>query len=286
MGARVLKTAWKVISKANREHPADAVLRIELRNRDGISREEGRATSRAVFAFYRWREWLNWKEAPERQVARALELQGAFDTNPESIPEEELRRAAPRWISDFMEVSPEWLRSLQAAPVLWLRARPGKGRALAEKLGDCKIAGPGALSDTLCYQGEEDLFRTAQFQAGEFELQDIASQVVGLVCGPQSDETWWDACAGEGGKMLHLCDLMRNKGLIWASDRAEWRLKRLKLRAARAKLFNYRAVLWAFSTRRCRRARNSTECWWMRRAAGWGRGSAIPMRAGRADRRT
>ena len=37
---------------------------------------------------------------------------------------------------------------------------------------------------------------------------------------------------------------MRNKGLIWASDRAAWRLKRLKRRAARAQVFNYRAALW------------------------------------------
>ena len=44
--------------------------------------------------------------------------------------------------------------------------------------------------------------------------------------------------------MLHLSDLMANKGLIWASDRAEWRLKRLKLRAGRAQVFNYRSALW------------------------------------------
>jgi 16S rRNA (cytosine967-C5)-methyltransferase len=37
---------------------------------------------------------------------------------------------------------------------------------------------------------------------------------------------------------------MQNKGLIWASDRAEWRLQKLKRRTARAKVFNYRAALW------------------------------------------
>jgi 16S rRNA (cytosine967-C5)-methyltransferase len=37
---------------------------------------------------------------------------------------------------------------------------------------------------------------------------------------------------------------MQNTGLVWASDRAEWRLQKLKRRAARAKVFNYRAVLW------------------------------------------
>ena len=94
------------------------------------------------------------------------------------------------------------------------------------------------------YFGDEDLFKRPEFHAGEFEIQDIASQAVGWLCAPQPGETWWDACAGEGGKLLHLSDLMKNKGLIWASDRAEWRLKRLKRRTARAKVFNYRAVLW------------------------------------------
>jgi 16S rRNA (cytosine967-C5)-methyltransferase len=42
---------------------------------------------------------------------------------------------------------------------------------------------------------------------------------------------------------------MENKGLIWASDRAAWRLERLKRRAARAGVFNYRAVIWNGSTR-------------------------------------
>src|SRR5882724_10383441 len=38
--------------------------------------------------------------------------------------------------------------------------------------------------------------------------------------------------------------LMENKGLIWATDRAAWRLQKLKQRAARARMFNYRTALW------------------------------------------
>ena len=37
---------------------------------------------------------------------------------------------------------------------------------------------------------------------------------------------------------------MQNKGMLWASDRAEWRLTKLKRRAGRAKVFNYRSVHW------------------------------------------
>jgi 16S rRNA (cytosine967-C5)-methyltransferase len=247
--------AARVIEKTDRDHPADSVLRSELRTRGAASREDGRSISRAVFAYYRWREWLNWKEKRETQLQRAMELQEAFDRDPGTVPEDELRRAAPKWIAQFMEVTPEWLRSLQAEPLLWLRARPGQGRMLAEKLGDCRAAGGGALSDALRYDGTQDLFRTAEFRSGEFEVQDIASQIVGLVCDPKPGSTWWDACAGEGGKLLHLCDLMRGKGLVWASDRAAWRLDRLKQRAARARIFNYRSALWAANAKLPTRAR-------------------------------
>jgi len=44
--------------------------------------------------------------------------------------------------------------------------------------------------------------------------------------------------------MLHLSDLMGNKGLIWATDRHTGRLATLRKRAGRAQAFNYRAITW------------------------------------------
>jgi len=239
-----LDFAAGVIAKADREHPADTVLRERLRAATGISREDGRAVSEAVFAYYRWLEWLTTNVPIQERISKALELERAFRANPASIPDNELKYAVPRWVPDHVAVSPEWLRTLQQAPKLWLRARPGKGRELAERLGDCWSGGEGLVADAIAYLGAEDLFRSEEFHAGQFELQDISSQAVGWVCDPQPGETWWDACAGEGGKTLHLGDLMKGKGLIWASDRAEWRLQKLKRRAARAGMFNYRSALW------------------------------------------
>ncbi|MDB6065191.1 MAG: rsmB 1 [Pedosphaera sp.] len=244
MNNRLISIAAKVIAKADREHPADAVLRQQLKEAEGISRQDGWWISRTVFAYYRWLGWLDQKTAMPDRLRAAADLNEAFQKKPESFPAAELQRAIPKWVKDHVSVSTEWLRSLQAEPGLWLRARPGKGRELASELGECWVAGEGALGDSLRYEGSNDLFRSPQFHAGEFELQDISSQVVGMICAPEPGETWWDACAGEGGKMLHLCDLMQNKGLVWASDRAAWRLQKLKRRAARAKVFNYRTVLW------------------------------------------
>jgi 16S rRNA (cytosine967-C5)-methyltransferase len=151
-------------------------------------------------------------------------------------------KAVPAWTAEHLEVSDEWLRSLQRETKLWLRAKRGTAGDLADKLFGAEVS--AVLPDALLFAGEEDLFKTPEFHAGEFEIQDIASQVVGLLCDPKPGETWWDTCAGEGGKTLHLSDLMQNKGLLWASDRADWRLKKLKRRAGRAKVFNYRSVSW------------------------------------------
>lgn len=245
MNPLVLALVERVIGRSDAAHPADAVLRQELKAQRNFGRVEAAEVSHLVFSFYRWRGWLDTSQGLEAQVLHARELAHTFARFPERIAEQELlERAVPSWIKAEMEVTPELARAFQTEPELWLRARPGQGAHLARRLGHCRAFGPGLLSDALKYQGREDLFRTSEFHAGAFELQDISSQAVGWLCAPQPGQVWWDACAGEGGKLLHLSDLMQNRGLIWGTDRSEWRLRKLKLRAARAKVFNYRLALW------------------------------------------
>ena len=241
----LLAIAARVIESAGPGKPADDVLRNELRGQRELARGEGRAISQAVFAYYRWLGWLNSRKPLTERIRWALQMDENFEEKPDSIPNSELRRAIPDWAANCVEVTPAWLKELQKEPVLWLRARPGTGVQLEQTLGDCHPAGMGPLADALQYLGSEDLFRTPEFHKGRFELQDLSSQAVGLACAPQPGETWWDACAGEGGKALHLSDLMQNKGLLWVSDRAAWRLQQLKRRTARAGIFNYRSVPWS-----------------------------------------
>jgi 16S rRNA (cytosine967-C5)-methyltransferase len=237
----VLQTACKIIAQADREHPADALLRETFKRLRVFNAEETRAISNAVFTYFRWRGFVDESDEPSAQVRQAFELAEQFEQDPFSLTDEDLRaKTVPDWAAAEVEAHLDWFRTLQRPPNLWLRAKRGQGSLLSHRLN----AESRLLPDALIYTGREDLFRTPEFHAGEFELQDISSQAVGLICAPQPSETWWDACAGEGGKLLHLSELMENKGLIWASDRAEWRLKHLKRRTARAKAFNYRAELW------------------------------------------
>lgn len=234
MNLVVLQITAEIIQASDRAHPADATLRRILKARKSLTPATAREIANAVFTYYRWFGWLD----PEMRLAKQITQSQGLDKNPPS----DLSRAVPAWIGDHLEVTPEWLQSLQTKPKVWIRARRGQGASLAQKLGDCR-AGP--IPDSLEYFGAQDLFSTSEFRAGEFELQDITSQMVGAACDPKPGQTWWDACAGEGGKTLLLSDIMQNKGLIWASDRAQWRLDRLKRRAGRANVFNYRAVPWS-----------------------------------------
>jgi 16S rRNA (cytosine967-C5)-methyltransferase len=234
----------RIIAACNAENPADKVLREHLKAERDIPPSDARAISQTVFNYFRWRGWLDLHAPLNLQIRKARELAADFIERPESFADSTLiERAVPKWISEQMDVTALWVRAIQSQPKLWLRSQRGQGPALCEKLGAAKLE-KTLLPDTVHYKGEEDLFKRGEFHAGEFEIQDIASQAVGWLCAPKPGETWWDACAGEGGKTLHLSALMANKGLIWASDRAEWRLKNLKRRAARAKVFNFRAASW------------------------------------------
>jgi 16S rRNA (cytosine967-C5)-methyltransferase len=255
MEDRYLALSARVITRCDREHAADAVLRAELQAAKALSREGSRVVAQAVFSFFRWFGWLEGNASLATRIAAALRYSEQFREHAASFADLELlAKAVPCWVGRCMVVSPEWARALQGEPVRWLRARPAQGQALARALGDC-VACAGPLSDTLEYRGGADLYRTPQFQAGEFELQDLSSQAVGWLCDPQPGEAWWDACAGEGGKLLHLSDLLRNRGLIWASDRAAWRLQKLKRRATRARVFNYRIAPWDGGAKRPTRTR-------------------------------
>ncbi len=79
----------------------------------------------------------------------------------------------------------------------------------------------------------KNVFITQAFRKGFFEVQDAASQMVAPLLDVKPGQRVADTCAGAGGKSLHLAALMKNKGKIIAMDIHEWKLKALKVRAAR-----------------------------------------------------
>jgi len=243
-----LNHAAQVIAGISTDLRADTALRFYFDTHRYLQPPAKRAVSQAVFAYFRWLSWLDAKASPQKRLEQAVALQERQAAEPKAVKAEALAaRAVPEWLWTELDLpdaaaKEAFLRQLQREPALWIRARPGRAAELAKSLFACEPT--DRAPDALRFTGTQDLFKTEQFRTGEFEIQDLASQLVGLAAAPRAGETWWDACAGEGGKALHLADLMLNKGVVWATDRHEKRLDTLKRRFARAKLFNFRSAFW------------------------------------------
>ncbi len=253
----MLNHAAGVLAAISSDQRADTALRFYFEHHRYLQPPAKRVISQTVFVYFRWLSWLDAKASPQKRLEQAVGMHERFTADAKSIKPEALAvRAVPAWLWDELSFPPAadanapsvasakdgYLRQLQRDPALWIRARPGQGVALAKSLFACEFT--DRTPDALRFTGTQDLFKTEQFKTGEFEIQDLASQLVSLAAAPKPGENWWDACAGEGGKALHLADLMQNKGVVWATDRNGKRIDTLKRRFARAKLFNYRTDFW------------------------------------------
>jgi len=85
----------------------------------------------------------------------------------------------------------------------------------------------------LFFKNYEALNQLPQFKNGYFEIQDGNSQKVAPFCQVKPGQKVLDACAGAGGKSLHLASLMQNKGTLLAADLRQKALNQLEIRAQR-----------------------------------------------------
>jgi len=90
----------------------------------------------------------------------------------------------------------------------------------------------------LILKERQNTFRNPSFQNGFFEVQDGGSQLIAPFLEVKPGMRVIDACAGAGGKALHLAAIMENKGSIIAMDVEAWKLNELKKRARRNGVHN------------------------------------------------
>lgn len=87
--------------------------------------------------------------------------------------------------------------------------------------------------DALQLKQRTNIFRHPLFEQGAFEIQDAGSQTIAPFLQVEPGMRVIDACAGAGGKTLHLASIMQNKGRIIAMDVEDFKLTELKNRALR-----------------------------------------------------
>ncbi len=153
-----------------------------------------------------------------------------------------IRESIPDWLDEYCqralpEVWDATLAALNQPAQVVLRCntlktdRQSLQKALAAENIDTTPLGQG---DALVLKRRQNVFKSQAFKDGGFEVQDYSSQLVAPLLAPAPGMRVVDACAGAGGKTLHLAALMQNKGSIIALDTHEWKLDALRLRARRA----------------------------------------------------
>ncbi|GAB4129909.1 MAG: class I SAM-dependent methyltransferase [Raineya sp.] len=114
-----------------------------------------------------------------------------------------------------------------------LKTTPEELRSLLEKQG-IAVAKIENAPAALLLKERQNIFKNKLFLEGYFEIQDAGSQMIAEFLQVKPSMRVIDACAGAGGKTLHLAALMQNKGKIIALDTEKWKLQELKSRSKRA----------------------------------------------------
>ena len=179
-------------------------------------------------------DWKQFEGKPTRKI------KGRFDALSKVRV---LRESIPDWLDALgLEAhgKEQWTKELhelnrQAEVVLRTNTLKTSRKDLAQILKveeiDTKLA--GETPEGLILTQRSNVFTTSAFKSGLFEVQDINSQRVAHYAQVKPGMRVIDACAGAGGKSLHLSALMENKGQIIALDIFQNKLEELKRRARR-----------------------------------------------------
>ena len=184
-------------------------------------------------------DWKYFTDTPTRKI------KGRFD---ELSKIRKYRESIPDWIDELGEKelgSEEWTKELamqneQADVILRVNTLKTNKKDLQLKLQSESIE-TEFLSDhpyALKLKERANVFMTEAFKEGWFEVQDASSQLVADFLDVKPGMKVVDACAGAGGKTLHLASLMDNKVQVIAMDIYESKLKKLKVRARRNGVHN------------------------------------------------
>ncbi len=190
--------------------------------------------------------WCLWKKVdlPPWPELDGLDKGSFYEALDKSQPIRRIRESIPDWLDELgeNELGERWEKEIHAlndpAPVV-LRVNTLKvtRQELQELLNDkdgIETQRLDGLPDALFLRERQNIFTRQAFKDGLFEVQDAGSQRIAPFLGVEPGMRVIDACAGGGGKALHLAALMRNKGRIIAMDTEAWKLDELKKRARRA----------------------------------------------------
>lgn len=263
----LVEASIKALKKIFTENQlADRVVQTTLRSNKKWGSKDRRFLAATIYDAVRWyrlhyeilgkepessEDW--WKALGIMWILQGVELPDweAFEgLNPQEIQEKKIeltkvlkiKTSIPDWLDDLgnQELGEKWAACMEASnepAELVLRANSLKTTTEELLLNLDKkgvLAQEMELPDAVIIPKRQKLTNFASYERGYFEIQDASSQQVAPFLEVEKGMTVVDACAGAGGKSLHIAALMENEGQITALDLDEEKLDQLYKRSKRA----------------------------------------------------
>ncbi len=259
----VLAAAQALADIFDEGYYADKVIERTLKSDPRWGARDRAFIAESVYEVVRWYRWLEYLDDPQPEGLDAWQrligvhyllkgetlpdwpvfsgLAEAVASNRPADPSHALAASIPDWLDNMgqNELGDLWrptMHALNEPARLVVRANTLKvtRSQLKAKLAEADIVTTVLGTDALVLETRKNLFNSPPFKEGWMEIQDYSSQQVAPFLDVAPGMRVIDACAGAGGKTLHLAALMHNKGRIIALDTEAWKLDELKRRARRA----------------------------------------------------
>jgi len=194
-----------------------------------------------------WWQWQGYElpqDWPQFDTVRELDLKARYADLKNHLA---IRESWPDWLAELAESElgeawPEIAKASNIPAEVFLRTNTLKidRKSLLKQLEheNCPARPMEANEVGIVLEERKNTFRFKTFQSGFFEVQDGGSQMIAPYLEVEPGMRVIDACAGAGGKSLHLAAMMENKGSIIAMDVEAWKLKELQKRARRNGVHN------------------------------------------------
>lgn len=176
-----------------------------------------------------WEEFARLQPEKIKSKYEAISDPGLLESIPEWLQTLGAKELGDKWGAEIHALNEEAEVVLRVNTLKTTRERL-KNALEADGISTYLVKG---YPDALILESRQNVFRHPAFKQGWFEVQDASSQLVAAALQVEPGMRVIDACAGAGGKSLHLVALMGNKGKVISLDVEEWKLQQTKLRARR-----------------------------------------------------
>ena len=282
-----IRHTFEIVAQGfDHDKPVDNVLKGIFRSNKKYGSRDRRYISNSIFGYYRWLGWLKQLKIEEPNLhlllgylldenkvddfvefwakdcglapsifsklvsKQGLGLQQKSEIMSGLVPNTDISLLNPKQFPENWNINT--IECFQQRPHLWIRFVENVSQSFLAFLSDRNIEYRLSETNSLSLEimSPVNLNESTDFRQGKLEIQDVTSQLVGIICQPAAGETWWDVCAGSGGKSLHLASLMKGKGTVYSTEVSSHYFKELLKRSNRNYLYkNIEPLKWDGITR-------------------------------------